>query len=346
MTSRVAPEISVVVCSFNGARTIGACLDALERQTARLQAQIVVVDDGSTDTTAEMVGAYPVDLVVHDRNRGLSAARNTGIAHALAPIVAFTDDDCVPDEGWLQALLLAHSRPEVVGAGGPVDVAHIATLVHHYLVDHPPLAPLELELAIRRSLPGRIVLYLRLMWAPQHHTNGRAIYSFPGANMSFKRDALAAVGMFDPAMTFGSDDEYICGRVRDSFPKLVLWFDPDAVVHHDYLGTIVDMFRRNYAYGRGHARVYLRDPNQRWPIVFPLPVVALMAVAVLRGWRRFIVVPLVVHGVFPQGISAAVRHQRFAYLLFSWFRLAEESAHNAGMFVGLILSVRDRWSWR
>jgi glycosyltransferase involved in cell wall biosynthesis len=344
MTSRVTPEISVVVCSFNGARTIRACLDALERQTIRLQAQVVVVDDGSTDTTADTVGAYPVDLVVHDRNRGLSAARNTGIAHALAPIVAFTDDDCVPDEGWLQALLLAHSRPEVVGAGGPVDVAHIKTLVHHYLVDHPPLAALELELAIRRSLPGRIVLYLRSMWAPQHHANGRAIYSFPGANMSFKRDALASVGMFEPAMTFGSDDEYICGRIRDSFPSMVLWFDPDAVVHHDYLGTIGDVLRRNYAYGRGHARVYLRDPSQRWPIVFPLPLVALIAAA-LRGWRRLIFVPLVVQVAFPQGISAAIRHQRFAYLSFSWFRLAEESAHNAGMLVGLILSVRERWSW-
>lgn len=336
MSDSEAPAVSVIVCSHDGARTIGACLEALQRQTIRHRAQVIVVDDGSADRTADVARSHGVDIAMHEHNQGLSAARNTGLAMATAPVVAFTDDDCIPDPRWLEALAAAHEDPRAIAVGGPVEIARTRTLVHRYLADHPPLAPLELELEEHASLPARFAIYLKSMWLPSRPSHGRAVYSFPGANMSFKRSALVAVGGFNPELRFGSDDEYICDRIRDRFPTSVLWFDPGAVVRHDYVGTLKDVVRRNYAYGRGQAQMYLDDAGRKWPIVFPIPL-ALGALAVT--WRRpgrILLTMTAVQSLYPQGIMAALRSRRPANLAFSWVRLAEESAHNLGMLAGLL----------
>ncbi len=342
MTVPVSPSVTAVVCSRNGARTIGACLAALDRQTVRARTQVVVVDDGSTDATAAIARSFEVELVCHGHNRGIGAARNTGAARARAPVVAFTDDDCLPEPGWLEALLRAHGRPSVVGVGGPVVAARTTNLVLQYLDAYPPLAPLELDLAAHPRLAGRIVLYLRRAWSDAPPEGARAVLAFPGANMSFTRAALSAVDGFDEGIRFGSDDEDLCSRLRRAVPDGLLWLDPDAVVRHDFAGTLVDLLRRNYAYGRGHARAFLVERERRWPIVFPTPLaVAAMAV----GWRRSprrLLIPLVVTALLPQGPLSALRHHQLDRLGFTGLRLCEEAAHDVGMLTGVVAHRRRR----
>lgn len=329
------PLVSVIVSSFNGAGTITACIEALRRQSFADRTEIIVVDDGSSDATAEIADAAGVRVIRHEKNLGLSAARNSGIRAAKGAIIAFTDDDCVPSPEWLARLVPHYERDEVAGVGGAVSVVRPTSVVHRYLEDNNPLAPLELELARGSGLAYRVLLYLRRPWMAAARQDERAVYSFAGANMSFRREVLDAVGMFDPSITFGADDEYICSRVRESFPDQVLWFDPDASVGHDYAGTMRDVLRRNFAYGNGHARDFLRDPEQRWPIVFPIPVAVLVGVLVLRRLPRILALLLAVQLLLPQGILGTLRHRRLENLLFSYVRLAEESAHDLGMVVGL-----------
>ena len=331
----------MVVCSLNGSRTIAACLEGLERQTIRDRAEVVVVDDGSTDGTSELARRFDVELVRHRQNLGISAARNTGIATVRAPLVAFTDDDCVPDPGWLEALLGAFERKEAAGVGGPVEVARTRTLVDRYLADHPPLAPLELALDRHRSLAGRIVIYLTTMWSCPRTGAGRYVHSLAGANMSFRASALESVGRFDPRMTFGADDEHVCEAIRDRLGARVLWFEPAAVVRHDYEGTVRDLLRRSYAYGSGHARAFLDEPSRRWPIVFPFPIALALGLVVARRGSRPVVL-LLAHLLLPQGIKGALRHRRLDALAYTWLRLAEETAHNAGMLVGLLGALSGR----
>src|SRR5207245_4305743 len=89
------PSISVVVCSYNGSRTIRACLDGL-RRLEYPDFEVIVVDDGSTDMTASIAREYPFQ-VVRTPNRGLSSARNTGLAAATGEIVAYIDAAAWPD---------------------------------------------------------------------------------------------------------------------------------------------------------------------------------------------------------------------------------------------------------
>ena len=90
------PRFSVVVCTYNGSGTINSCLkDLLALDYPDYE--VIVVDDGSTDSTAAIVGEYPVRLI-RTANEGLSSARETpGLAAASGEIVAYLDDDACPD---------------------------------------------------------------------------------------------------------------------------------------------------------------------------------------------------------------------------------------------------------
>ena len=113
-----AVSVSIIIPTFNGAARIGNCLDALANQVARHSAEILVVDDGSTDGIKEVVGRYPGVRLISQANAGPAAARNHGAQEAQGAIILFTDDDCVPMPDWLDAMLEPFKDPEVVGAKG------------------------------------------------------------------------------------------------------------------------------------------------------------------------------------------------------------------------------------
>ncbi|MGH2840341.1 MAG: glycosyltransferase family 2 protein, partial [Solirubrobacteraceae bacterium] len=117
-------DVAVVVATRDRAGRLAQLLDALERQTlASERMEVVVVDDGSSDGTGELLaeradGPLPLRWVSQPQSRGPAAARNRGWRMTTAPLIAFTDDDCVPAEGWLEALLtLAAARPQAVVQG-------------------------------------------------------------------------------------------------------------------------------------------------------------------------------------------------------------------------------------
>lgn len=110
------PAASIIVPAFNVARTIGATMDALLAQTFD-DFEIIVVDDGSRDTTADILERYvsnPKVTIIMQRNRGLAGARNTRINAAMGEFVGF----CDADDLWLPEKLQQHvchlrSKPDV-----------------------------------------------------------------------------------------------------------------------------------------------------------------------------------------------------------------------------------------
>src|SRR5262249_32228346 len=102
----------------NGAARINKCLDALLPQAEAKRAEILVVDDGSTDSTADVVSHYPGVRLLKQANAGPAAARNRGALKAEGATLLFIDDDCIPEPDWLNTMLGPFVDPAIVGAKG------------------------------------------------------------------------------------------------------------------------------------------------------------------------------------------------------------------------------------
>lgn len=118
------PEVSVVVSTYQRAGALRGLLESLEAQSLdRDRFEVVLVDNGSTDETTEVLGrlvrSSPLDVRVHrvETNRGPAAGREAGVRVARAPIIGLTDDDCRPEPDWLATGLAAMKQGAVVVAG-------------------------------------------------------------------------------------------------------------------------------------------------------------------------------------------------------------------------------------
>lgn len=326
--------MTVVICSHNGAAGIGRALETLAAQTIADRLEVVVVDDGSTDGVALVASAHGARVIRHTVNRGLAAARNTGVRGALAPVVAFIDDDCEADPGWAEALLGAY-EDGVDGVGGVIAPGPGDDFTRAFLRRHNPLEPLELELARSEGLVYRLGLYLVRQWTRTERPARRDVFSLVGASMSFRRSALLGVGLFDERFTFGAEELELCYRMRRHRPEVRLVLESEARVVHNFRPSLGDTLRRSRSYGRGTARFSRRWRSVR-PTVFPVPVaVAALAVAAVARPR---LAPLALAApalLFPSGLAAALRARRPERLLDAYVQLMQETCANAGVAEGL-----------
>ena len=120
-------DLSVIVCTYNRASLLTETLQLLANQTipSNLQWEIVVVDNNSNDSTAQVVSSFasksrfPTEYVFEKR-QGLNYARNCGIAHSHGAIVVFTDDDITPAREWIRTIIEAMHQHGADGVGGTV----------------------------------------------------------------------------------------------------------------------------------------------------------------------------------------------------------------------------------
>jgi glycosyltransferase involved in cell wall biosynthesis len=328
------PDLTVVIPSLNGAAGVDRCLRALAVQTIRSRMEVVVVDDGSTDDTAAVADRHGVTVIRHAQNRGVAAARNSGLAAASADIVAYLDDDCEPQPDWAATLLAGYDIPEVAGVGGLVVPCTPPGYLSGFLRRNNPLSPLEIELGASGRLPYRFYLYLRRQWSMQPRTGQRDVYSIVGANMSFRRKTLFDVGQFDERFHFGAEELDLCMRVIRDIPGARISFLPECSVTHHFERRLRDTLRRSRAYGIGSARLYRKWPGLV-PTIFPGPIAVVLALAA-SPWLPWLAVAALVAPVvmYPKGFWAAVGDRRPAALLDSYVQLLQEASENVGFAEG------------
>jgi glycosyltransferase involved in cell wall biosynthesis len=327
-------EMAVVICSLDGEAGVGRCLDALSRQTIRDRLEVIVVDDGSADGTSDVARAYGATVVRHPLNLGLAAARNSGLRAARTPVVAFLDDDCVPEPSWAQQLLAGYEAG-VIGVGGPVLPSAPAGFLLGYLERHNPLQPLEADLAHSARLGYRFLLYLKRQWAAGQAQGRRDVYSLVGANMSFRRQAAIDAGWFDERFRFGAEELDLCRRIAHLFPACRLVFTPEARVTHHFEPSLRDTLRRSRSYGFGTARLYRKWPGMR-PTLFPWPALVLAMLALCPVFPPLAVAALAAPQVlYPGSLRAALSQRRADCLLDAYLQLAQEACGNVGFVHGL-----------
>ncbi|HEU5261965.1 MAG TPA: glycosyltransferase [Gemmatimonadales bacterium] len=225
------PRISVVVCTHNGGRTIRDCLEGL-RALDYPDFEVIVVDDGSTDTSAAIAQKYDVRLI-RTPNHGLSHARNIGWRTASGEIIAYLDDDAYPDPHWLTYLAATFRSTSDAGVGGP-NIAPPGDGPIAECVAHAPGGPVHVLLSDREA---------------EH---------IPGCNMAFRRAALEAIGGFDEQFRIAGDDVDVCWRLRHRGWRL--GFSPSAVVWHHRRNSVRAYCKQQISYGRAEALL-----EQKWP---------------------------------------------------------------------------------
>ena len=184
-----SPTVSIVISCYNSARFLGEALDSVLAQTHRPKVEIVAVDDGSTDNTAEILAQYPEVRYVYQRNQGVSAARNLGIQESTGEYLLFLDhDDRLLPEAIATLVQLLEHRPDYAIAVGE----------HRYIDSHGQVTRLS-----TKELDGNNDLELKLL---EHN-----FIETPGSCM-VRRSALLEVGLFDSSIEGGEDYE-LCLRV-------------------------------------------------------------------------------------------------------------------------------------
>ncbi len=225
------PRISVIICTHNGSSTLRECLAGVAALNYPAK-EVIVVDDGSTDGSAEIARQFDLQIVTAS-HVGLSAARNLGLAAATGEIVAYLDDDAWPDPDWLKYLAETFRDERWAGVGGPN-------------LEPPGDGPVADSVA---NSPGGPVHVLLSDIEAEH---------LPGCNMAFRKTALEAVGGFDSNFRTAGDDVDICWSLQTAGFKL--GFSPAAVVWHHARSTVAAYWKQQYGYGKAEALL-----EGKWP---------------------------------------------------------------------------------
>lgn len=208
-----------MVCAYTRERwpDVQRAVESLRSQ-AVLPKEIILVCDHNEALQALATANLPdIEVVANAHSRGLSGARNTGVERASGDVVAFLDDDASADPEWTAELLGAYSEPNVIGVFGSV--------VPRWQAPRPSWLPDEFLWVVGCTYLGEPVERAEVR-------NGN------GASMSFRRDALAAIGGFDPAVgrvakdAAGCEETELSIRAHRIIPEGRILFEPRGVVRH------------------------------------------------------------------------------------------------------------------
>jgi glycosyltransferase involved in cell wall biosynthesis len=290
------PMISVVVCAYNAASTMEGCMASFLKVTYP-RFEVIVVDDGSKDTTGAIADKYvalrpDIYKVIHQPNMGLSAARNVGLYAAAGEITAYTDSDCYVDPDWLTYMAWAFTDPRFAAVGGP---------------NLPPPEDNRIAACVAVS-PG----------APTHVLLSDDVAEhIPGCNMAFRTDILKSIAGFDVTYRAAGDDVDACWRLMDQ--GHLIGFDAGMFVWHHRRNTIKAYLKQQNGYGRAEALLAPKHHerfnalgNSRW---------AGRIYGDISG-HTLTVRPIIYHGVFGNGLFQTLYEPRAS--LFSHLPLSFE----------------------
>ncbi|PAW78880.1 MAG: hypothetical protein B9S32_05725 [Verrucomicrobia bacterium Tous-C9LFEB] len=276
------PMVSIVVCSYNGARTLRDCLDSLQKINYP-NYEVIFVDDGSKDNSQEIVAEFPKVRNICQVNKGLSVARNVGINASQGEIVAFTDSDCMADQDWLYFLVnTLTSSHEFAAVGGPN-------------ISPPATDWIQATVAVAPGSPSHVLL------------TDTVAEHVPGCNMAYYKWALDEIGGFDPEYRKAGDDVDVCWRIMQLGNKI--GFSPAAVVWHYRRFEVKTYFSQQTGYGEAEALLRYKHLQYFGPT----------GTAIWHGnvytqarMDSFFSKPVIYHGVFGTGLFQCIYPTRIS----------------------------------
>lgn len=223
---------SIIIPAYNAERTLAECLAACRAQDYP-DFEVIVVDDGSTDRTAEIAAGFADVRVISAPNAGPAAARNRGTAAATGEILVYTDSDCVPRRDWL-ARLLTGLEDGVAAVGGTYACAN---------PDQQLARVIQAEIARR-------------------HAQFQPEVDFLGSfNVAYRAAAFRDAGGFDESYRAASgEDNDLAYRLQDAGGQLR--FVPEAVVAHYHPTRLWAYLRTQARHGYWRVKLYRQHPRR------------------------------------------------------------------------------------
>ncbi len=250
----------MVIPVYNRKDFIRQCLESVLRQDFKGDYEVIVVDDGSTDGTREVLKEFDSQILVHSNqtNRGLTYSRNKGIDLSRGKWVAFTDSDCIVNEDWLKELIKPFTiSSQLAVVGGRID---------------DPVSKTYWELVNKgANFIARKDRYVR---------------EILGCNMCFRREFLLK-NKFDESLKYAGDEVDLCLKARRQGYR-IYYYNSAKVIHYHrttFRGAIIQAFRF------GYSRAYVNLKNQVFPYV-NYGTVLLMAMAISIIARRIFLIGL------------------------------------------------------
>jgi glucosyl-dolichyl phosphate glucuronosyltransferase len=266
------PDLTIAVCTRNRSPKLRRCVQALlSMDMGDFEHEVLVVDNGSTDETAAMVAVLSAQSkrlrYLQEHQVGHGYARNAAWTNARAEVVAFIDDDAVPQEDWGRRIIEAFRgvKPEPSAVGGKI--------MPEFEEEPPAWFPRQVEVRSWGDQPRFI---------SDECIIGRQ--GFSGSNMAFRVEWLSAIGGF--RTMFGAPGSRLrMGEDSDAFERLFdiaprFWYDPAIVVHHS---TPPAALRLDYRFKRGFSAGRSTGTRDAW---HTRPTALTLAVALLRILRH------------------------------------------------------------
>ena len=227
---RKEKQVAVYIPAYNVEKYIEQCLVAVKNQTHPID-EIVVINDGSTDRSAEIASKMGVHLIDQGSNRGLSTARNTAFQHLKSPFIASLDADCIPSIHYLQTINKYFSV-------GIQMLVNIPKIIHG------------------QKLLNKYLLFERVVtWsiAASGVGHGKPFLAF-GGSMGYTRQLLEEVKNFDKiSNSLSGDDDLLIYQMGTYNPSMAVCFDPEGWVKTpspESLSVFFKQRRRHHSAGR------------------------------------------------------------------------------------------------
>jgi glycosyltransferase involved in cell wall biosynthesis len=254
------PSLSIIVPVLNMGRTIRETLDSLVNlDYPKNYIEIIVVDGKSRDNTRKIVGEYPV-ILVDQEGKGLNGARNTGIKYSSGEILAYTDGDCIVPSDWAKKIAINFMDPSIGFVGGTLKGYDSRNIYSNYMDE-----------SLYQSKPG---FRIRV------ETTDLKLLEFPaGANMAFRRSALARVKFFDENISYGFDDLQPVEAMGFKGFRIVL--DPEINILHQHRSTLKELLKQHFNYGRGGSLLIIHKRTSilaSWYAAYLIGSLALLSV--------------------------------------------------------------------
>lgn len=244
---RLEASASVVICTRDRPDHLRQCLASMVRQTLQ-PAEIIVVDNASVDDRTRQVAAAAGVVYVREPRPGLDIARNAGARHATGDFIAYTDDDVILNDTWLERLIRGFEHDNVMAVAGLVLPAELSTFAQEAF---------ESRWSFNRGYSP--IEYGPEFFACDERTGCPAWVIGAGASMAFRKRCFTHVGWFDERLDVGAagcsgDSEYWHRILSKGYSCR---YEPSSVAFHVHRRDLEGLSSQIFAYMRGHAAALL-----------------------------------------------------------------------------------------